>query len=823
MKLYIPTCTLNFNNIFSTESISPACFYNLRGFGNRRFYKVEANNLDNVILLYSKHPYYRVDSGEIENSQLVLEIESEDYPTNKFIKVNNKDGVEVYVSNTTIYFNPFNFCAYFVSDSERQSTLIKAEQSLENKYSKLYSFTYKVSQEKGIVFSNLFSSKEYFEWKESYLSSVKDISPSNAKDDLLIDKIKGFVVCYIIGANMSVSEEVSRLKQLAKKMRNTLSAIVNSPQKKPTDIQDETLISYIKEFNSIYTQVDESSKYNKYLIDKFLVSPSTGLDKETILKVLQDLTLEDDFNSKLNLRTVYDASDLYNCLYSKVTAISDVYNNEIKRLFDAIKRVEEVELMRLPKNRYEDLFTINGKSIKILDSSKGTRFYMSLLNSQIFDEYKKVMEENGISELLSIAYLGGTILKSFIRDDEWEGSEFKSYINGLLMNIQHGEGFDMLSCDNIVLQSFAAFCQKGEEVERLVDYMLQCGFSDYRFALGIYGATRGFAALPKTFTNQLINGERSYYKDFYLHFYKEVFDIELASVNLPSEDFSSSIFTDKLSEQLIQNIDSSIFTKKKFDRVSSVVQQTGILEDDVRSPRAFMCILDNVLGSRCNAYKTLKKEGFENDTTKYSEIEFKEKIFSIIEQTLPKEKNQRNKTIEKINRAIELEARKQDKEAFMYILDDFIKPNDPAYIKLSELISSLSFGSTYSQYLQKEEKKVTQNSSSVFQKPFEKTSNLFVDDKNAKHFIWNMSYLPLKMRNVLCEKILVFQNDYDPNHGYYTKKGQPRTNNNTIDHFIARCTYKKGGASSSWIPVTLENENLLEQLKKELYKRYGNN
>lgn len=48
MKLYIPTCTLNFNNILATESISPAGFYNRRGFGNKRYYKVQANDFNNV-------------------------------------------------------------------------------------------------------------------------------------------------------------------------------------------------------------------------------------------------------------------------------------------------------------------------------------------------------------------------------------------------------------------------------------------------------------------------------------------------------------------------------------------------------------------------------------------------------------------------------------------------------------------------------------------------------------------------------------------------------------------------------------------------------
>ena len=53
-KLFIPTSSLNFNNILSSESISPKAFYALRGYGYARWQEVEQNNLDNVILLYSQ-------------------------------------------------------------------------------------------------------------------------------------------------------------------------------------------------------------------------------------------------------------------------------------------------------------------------------------------------------------------------------------------------------------------------------------------------------------------------------------------------------------------------------------------------------------------------------------------------------------------------------------------------------------------------------------------------------------------------------------------------------------------------------------------------
>lgn len=84
MKLFIPTCTLNFNNIFSTESISPKAHYATRGFGNRRYYSVEANSLDMAVTLYSKYPVFQVDDADLENYPMVIEIDTDDYEPNNF-------------------------------------------------------------------------------------------------------------------------------------------------------------------------------------------------------------------------------------------------------------------------------------------------------------------------------------------------------------------------------------------------------------------------------------------------------------------------------------------------------------------------------------------------------------------------------------------------------------------------------------------------------------------------------------------------------------------------------------------------------------------
>mgnify|MGYP001218569091 FL=1 len=116
-KLYIPTSTLNFNNLMSSESISPANFYLRRGFGYKRFEKVAPNSLDNRIILYRDFPVFDIKDKELENYPMVIEIDSR-YVNDDLIKESNG----VYFSEETLYFNPFTTKFIFRNEEERIST-----------------------------------------------------------------------------------------------------------------------------------------------------------------------------------------------------------------------------------------------------------------------------------------------------------------------------------------------------------------------------------------------------------------------------------------------------------------------------------------------------------------------------------------------------------------------------------------------------------------------------------------------------------------------------------------------------------------------------
>jgi hypothetical protein len=101
----------------------------------------------------------------------------------------------------------------------------------------------------------------------------------------------------------------------------------------------------------------------------------------------------------------------------------------------------------------------------------------------------------------------------------------------------------------------------------------------------------------------------------------------------------------------------------------------------VQSPKAFIYILDSLPNiTRTKAYKLLKDADFENDQTTYSPEEFRKKIYSIIGSKALKAQKVN------IDTAIELEAKRQDPDAFLSILDNFMDKSSSAYKKIAMII-----------------------------------------------------------------------------------------------------------------------------------------
>ncbi len=822
MRLYIPTCTLNFNNILSSESISPLGFYARRGFGNKRFYPVCANDKEQIIMSYSKYPRFEVEENDLENYPMVIEIESDDYKDGFFEKAQDYDRVETYLCYHTINLNPFHCRIYFNSYQECQGVLSKAEQSLENKFYKLYAPNIGVKpKEKKTFFGvakDLFtqSEKDDFLWNPSYANCKIKNESIDVSRDVLLDRIKGFIYCYLIGANSSVSNEVGKLKALSRKLRNTLSAVVNSPDKRPTQAQYDDILNGIREFNIIYSSIDEDSIWNSKLLESKLSDNPQGLSAEDAKILLQHWGVYNAFCNKLSLHKVYDANDLRSCLeYTSpemFTRVTDSMNS-------AVRRLEAKDNAQREKLAIETLLNVDENlSLQILDSSYNYSFYGKLICSQFMAEYKTVMEENGVEEPLAQAYNGGMILRDML-GDKWDTNPASAYVGALLNHFQENSAFNLFAIDNDVLTSFAAFCQKGDNIDRLAEYLVQTGFCNYKLAYGIYGATRGFASLPKTFTSVLINGNKEYYLSFACNVWRMLNGVEIKDAVLPKASTNTSVIVEsQLGSKIIENINKVEPKVTKQQSIVEAVNKAVELENAVQSPKAFMYIFDSFPRiTTTKAYKALAAVNFAGDEGSYTPEQFRSKIYSIVGKDGLKTQK------ENIDKAIELEGKRQDPEAFLSILDNFLKPTDAAYKKIKKLISGIkSFNTTL--HPQPQGNKVISQGGVEKRnlKPIHPTSSKFVEDKNVNYFILSRNYLPEKMRDRLSKKVITFQKGYAPGGKYYSNPlDNPVDNRSTIEHFKHWCFYDKG----DYPPIvegTPENKQYFEQLTQDLLNRYAN-
>lgn len=819
MRLYIPTCTLNFNNILSSESISPLGFYARRGFGNKRFYPVCANDKEQIIMLYSKYPRFEVEENDLENYPMVIEIESDDYKDGFFEKAQDYDSVETYLCYHTINLNPFHCRIYFNSYQECQGVLSKAEQSLENKFYKLYAPNIDVKPKekntsfgaaKDILFTQ--SEKDDFIWNPSYANCKIKNESIDVSRDVLLDRIKGFIYCYLIGANSSVSNEVGKLKALSRKLRNTLSAVVNSPDKRPTQAQYDDILNGIREFNIIYSSIDEDSIWNSNLLESKLSDNPLGLSAEEAKILLQHWGVYDNFRNKLSLHKVYDANDLRSCL--KYTS-PEIFTRVTDSMNSAVRRLEAKDNAQREKLAIETLLNVDENfSLQILDSSYIHSFYGKLICSQFRAEYKTVMEEKGAEEPLAQAYNGGKILRDML-GDKWDTSQASDYVGALLNHFQENSAFNLFAIDNDVLTSFAAFCQKGDNIDRLAEYLVQTGFCNYKLAYGIYGATRGFASLPKTFTSVLINGNKEYYSSFACNVWRMLNGVEIKDAVLPEASTNTSVIGEsQLRSKIIEKMNEVETKVTKQQSIVEAVNKAIELENAVQSPKAFMYILDSFPHiTKTNAYKALVAVDFAGDEGSYTPDQFRDKIYRIVGKD-------GLKTRKNIDKAIELEGKRQDPEAFLSILDNFLKPTDAAYKKIKKLISGdESFNMTL--HPQPQGNKVISQGGveKRNQKSIDPTSFEFVKDKNVNKFIHSRNYLPENMRKRLSVEVISFQKVYAPGGIYYSNPSKyPVDNGSTIEHFKNWCFWGKNPI----IERTDENEQYFKWLTEDLHNRYAN-
>lgn len=501
-KLYIPTSTLNFNNIMSSESISPASFYANRRFGYKRFEKVAPNNLDNLILLYDKYPIFDINDKELENYPLVIEVDTKSISEDC---IQEKKGF--FVTTNTIYLNPFTARIIFRTEIERTASLSKAYPMIETKLIPLY-------QGQFVVLSDEI---ETFDWQPINIDDSSDYDNIAVSYDIAVNKLKGLLYGYLLGANETSSKEVVLLKKQVKDLRNVLSAVLASPDGRATSFQKNQL-------EELYTSINQ----NFYLlsgvpsrIKEIIAQKIECYNAQTFVEVLQGEGFYEEWCrkqiSKYNLH-YHQIQPFYSYQTTDKVAELDEYIGNIEKSISVYDVKTKLDMSKMP-------IVQNSHIVDVPEQKE--------LLSILFNEYMNEVW-NG-TEFLSSRYdfakVGGKLFREKLGEN-WENSPARAYINSLLKNLNEYTEFDINSTDSLILKSFAAFCQKGEsDIDKLRDYLISNGINDFRVAFALWGLFFGFAEMPKTLTNDLFeNEDKQYVSDSYKFIHKQLHGIELNGI-----------------------------------------------------------------------------------------------------------------------------------------------------------------------------------------------------------------------------------------------------------------------------------------------------
>lgn len=210
---YIPTSSQNFNNIFSSESISPKGFYERRDFGYSRWTSIPENPLNGAILLYSEPKMFARPKSDEEDHPMLIEIQTdEEFP----ILFDS-----VHYSQHTIYLDPWHTRVYFFAENDKNIALSLSDSSLETKMLRLY---------RNRILVKMFDSSY------NTLNDIEDykILESEIATDIQINKLKGLLYGYYIGAYLSISQDSVRQLHALYEINDIVSAILSNLKGKQT-------------------------------------------------------------------------------------------------------------------------------------------------------------------------------------------------------------------------------------------------------------------------------------------------------------------------------------------------------------------------------------------------------------------------------------------------------------------------------------------------------------------------------------------------------------------------------------------------------------
>lgn len=497
-KLYIPTSTCNFNNILSSESISPKAFYSLRKFGYSRWTNIPENDNDNVILLYEEPFAFSRPKSEVEDHPMLVEFETdEEFPQTRVKGVRYSDH--------TIYL--VRRCTHFVffNEQDMRTTLSLSESSAETKLVDLY---------KQRIYIRNFQRRT----QQPNIKVGTGLNEVAIEKDIRINKMKGLLYGYYIGAYLSTPKEITERHKRLTELKNIFGAVVSSEGRQPTGVQQkrmEEMLFEIKKENPAITALTQYCPDNMNEI----------LDFEFQL-----------IQSGWSYTNYFDADEIIRELSTE---------EETKEAFSWLKN-EEKKLAKDEQTKRKPL-SVNANELIVKDDTLS-----DISTALLQNEDEKKLAKAWVNDIFTLPKYNKNItsFKSDLADDittkakeifgeeKWKNSDMKRWLNNMRKYIK-GENVE-IEWGNPLVASITSVLLKGDDIDNLLAFMRSMSVSDYRIAFAFYGMLHGFANLTRDFTDNLYTyKDNNYISEVYKAIYEQTQGKPFPAISLPEKNYRS--------------------------------------------------------------------------------------------------------------------------------------------------------------------------------------------------------------------------------------------------------------------------------------------
>ncbi|NQX44432.1 hypothetical protein HQN87_03720 [Paenibacillus tritici] len=385
MHLYFPTSSLNFNDFFATESISPKKFYSDRIFGTKRHFVTEWNIDDNYLTWFTSIPSFELlknQDSEYEEYPLIIELECEP-EKDGFCRIDD----DIYTVNKTIYFNTNNVSFLFLSESVLNKILIKSRLVDETKLVEKYKYNMSVIEGQQVKLFNKPALQEILSFNENI--------DENLKNDKIFNNIKGFLYAWISKGWLSEYKKNQMYISLFENYREKLNQTIL--------LSNQLMLDTTELLNYVQKQSKKNSVKNIQL-DLFPIEH------------IRD-------NKLLSLKPVFGANELENKAFEIIlntilqypkSKVGEVGHTELEQLVSKVKN--ELLLKLGDVNEYRsDIDAIQKKvadritemNIEQIHSLSLKSFMIFLMKCNNIDEMETYMKDRNVDdEYISYSFLG---------------------------------------------------------------------------------------------------------------------------------------------------------------------------------------------------------------------------------------------------------------------------------------------------------------------------------------------------------------------------------------------------------------------------------